>query len=189
MTFVGFARVSTKEQDLTAQIDALQRAGCDEIFHGKQSGASNDNDAKLDELVRYVRKGDVVVCTKLDRLGRSLRSILNTVDAIHDKGATMRTLDGAIDTSNNSPFSKAQISLLGTFAQLERDLIVSRTSEGREIAKQRGKVFGRPHRLNEDQRDQVIRLFKKGKSKNSLSKQFEVSRMTISRIVADVANT
>jgi DNA invertase Pin-like site-specific DNA recombinase len=122
MALIGFARVSTKEQDLSSQLEQLKAAGCDEVFSGKQSGATDENEKKLTELINYVRKDDTVVTTKLDRLGRSLRMILNTADLIHEKGARLRTLDGAIDTSNNSPFAKAQLSLIGTFAQLERVL-------------------------------------------------------------------
>ena len=185
MALIGFARVSTKEQDLSAQLEQLQGAGCDEIFSSKQSGASDENERKLDELIRYIRQSDTVVVTKLDRLGRSLKMVLDTIDKIHQKNATLKTLDGAIDTSNNSPFAKAQLSLIGTFAQLERDLIVSRTGEGRERAMQKGVKFGRKPKLNSDQIREVNKLHNNGSgiSINKLSKKFEVSRMTISRVL------
>ena len=99
MANVGYARVSTVEQDLTMQLDALKQADCGEIFSGKQSGASKQNEEKLNELLSYIRKGDVVIVTKLDRLGRSLKAVLATIEAIHTKGATLRTLDNAINTS------------------------------------------------------------------------------------------
>jgi DNA invertase Pin-like site-specific DNA recombinase len=183
MARIGFARVSTKDQDLSAQLESLNNACCDEIFHGKQSGASDENSKKLDELVRYIRKGDVVVVTKLDRLGRSLRSILSIIDDIHAKKATLRSLDGAIDTSNDSPFSKAQIALLGTFAQLERDLIVSRTAEGRERAMSCGVKFGAPKKLDDNQREMIKRAYQNGKTMEDLALKYAVSRQTISRIV------
>ena len=185
MSLVGFARVSTKEQDLTAQLDALNNAGCDEIFHGKQSGASDDNDAKLDDLVRYIRKDDVVIVTKLDRLGRSLRSILNTIESIHEKKATLRSLDGAIDTSNASPFAKAQTALLGVFAQLERDLIVDRTSEGRERARKEGVTFGRPPKLSKDEKARILELYNSSDqiTYEEIARMFDVSHMTVQRIV------
>jgi DNA invertase Pin-like site-specific DNA recombinase len=85
MAKIGFARVSTIEQDLTLQLKALKTEGCEEIFHGKQSGVSDENKAKLAELIRYIRKDDVVVVTKLDRIGRSLKAILSAIDAIHEK--------------------------------------------------------------------------------------------------------
>lgn len=141
MALIGFARVSTVGQELDNQIAALEKEGCDRIFHGKQSGVSVENEQKLKELVDYIRDGDVVVVTKLDRLGRSLKSILEVIQQITDKGSTFRTLDGAVNTTNDSPFARAQLSLIGTFAQLERDLIAQRTTEGREAAKTRGCVF------------------------------------------------
>ncbi len=183
MAQIGFARVSTKDQDLSAQLEALNDAGCEEVFHGKQSGSSDENETKLNELISYIRKNDVVVVTKLDRLGRSLRSILNTIDAIHAKKASLRSLDGVIDTSNDSPFSKAQISLLGAFAQLERDLIVSRTSEGRERAMRAGVKFGAPKKIDDKQRAQIIKAYNAGKTMNELANQYQVARQTISRIV------
>lgn len=186
MAIIGFARVSTREQDLSSQLEALKKAGCIKIFHGKQSGASKENEDKLQELVNYVRDGDTVLVTKLDRLGRSLRSILKTIDRIHAEKASLKTLDGAIDTSNDSPFAKAQLSLIGTFSQLERDLIISRTSEGRQRAKSSGVKFGRPSKLTEQEVIEVRKLFNKGEglSKNALSKKFGVSRMTILRVVS-----
>ena len=148
-----------------------------------QSGVSKDNDAKIDELIRFVRKGDVVLVTKIDRLGRSLRSILRTIERVHEKGATLRSLDGAIDTSNKSPFAQATISLLGSFAQLERDLIVSRTSEGRKRAMKDGVAFGRPPRLSKEQKVKVKKEYSKGRTMDDLAKKYEVSRMTISRVI------
>jgi len=138
MSKIGFARVSAVHQDLSSQLDALKAAGCEEIFSGKQAGATEENQRKLDEMLKYIRRGDIVYVTRLDRLGRSLKSILQNIDTIHEKGAKLKTLDGAIDTSNESPLATATISLLGTFAQLERDLILDRTSEGRVRAIENG---------------------------------------------------
>ena len=183
MANVGFARVSTREQDLKSQLEALKGAGCEEIFYGKQSGASRENDAKLAELVRYIRKGDVVIVTKLDRLGRSLRSILRTIDEIHIKNASLKSLDSVIDTSNGSPLAKATISLLGVFSQLERDMIVSRTKEGREIAAQHGVKFGRPSVLTDEQKQKIKASYATGKTMEKLAFKYGVSRPTISRVL------
>ncbi|MCH2089725.1 MAG: recombinase family protein, partial [Pseudoalteromonas sp.] len=87
MAQIGYARVSTQEQDLEAQVEALERHGCEKIFSGKQSGNSLDNVKKLDDLLDYIREGDVVCVTKLDRLGRSLKGIMTAIDGIHAKGA------------------------------------------------------------------------------------------------------
>lgn len=186
MIKIGFARVSAIHQYLSSQIVALKAAGCEEIFSGKQSGAAEENQRKLDEMIKYIRKGDVVYVTRLDRLGRSLKAILRNIDIIHEKGARLKTLDGAIDTANESPLSTATISLLGTFAQLERDLILDRTSEGRATAIANGKKMGRPSKLTNKQKADIHKAFHRDKnlySINALSKEYGVSRMTISRIV------
>jgi DNA invertase Pin-like site-specific DNA recombinase len=180
MSIIGFARVSTSEQELTLQLAQLQGAGCDKIFYGKHSGASIINVDKLNELINYIRADDVVLVTKLDRLGRSLKSILTAIDLIHAKEASLRSLDGVIDTSNDSPMSKAVVNLLGEFAQLERDLIVSRTREGREKAMAEGKVFGRPRQIDDKSRNAI----QKNKTQNvfELARKYGVSRTTINRI-------
>jgi DNA invertase Pin-like site-specific DNA recombinase len=185
MAFVGFARVSTSDQDLSSQISKLRAQGCDEIFEGKQSGNSKGNEDKIEELIKYIRKGDTVLVTKIDRLGRSLKSILKTIERIHEKNATLKSLDGAIDTSNESPFARATISLLGTFAQLERDLIVARTSEGRKQAMEDGIAFGRPPSLSEHAKAAVFKSYNKGKTMLELALKFNVSRMTISRAIQE----
>ncbi len=182
MQLIGFARVSTNNQDLDNQLKTLEENGCNKIFHGKHSGNSKDNELKLNELVDYVREGDIVVVTKLDRLGRSLKSILETIQKITDKNATLKTLDGAIDTTNSSPFAQAQLNLIGTFAQLERDLIVQRTTEGREAAKEKGVRFGRKSVLTDEQRKAIKKKLANGGTVYALAKEYEVSRQTIMRV-------
>lgn len=181
---IGYARVSTKEQDLRQQLEQLERNGCEKIIHGKHSGASKENEKKLRELVDYVRDGDVVVVTKLDRLGRSLKAILQTIEEIHEKGAMLRTLDGAVDTSQDTPFSKAMVSLIGTFAQLERDLIVTRTSEGRDAAQKRGVKFGRKPSLSDQEQRKAIELLRNGTSVRATADALNTTRQTIYRVKA-----
>lgn len=182
---VGYARVSTEGQDLSGQLEALREIGCKKIFGGKQSGRSRGNQKKLEEMLSYIREGDLVVVSKLDRLGRSLRTILNTIEAIHQKGAALKTLDGAIDTSNGSPFSQAMVSLIGTFAQLERDLIVDRTAEGREQAKRKGVKFGRKPSLSIQVREEIRVAYKKGMNISQLAKKYSTTRQTVYRVVGD----
>lgn len=181
MASIGYARVSTKEQELTNQLAALNEAGCERVFHGKQSGVSEENTIKLQELIDYVRNGDVVVVTKLDRLGRSLKSILDSIGQLHEKGAFLTTLDRAIDTSNGSPFAQAQLSLIATFAQLERDLIVDRTTEGREAAKAKGVAFGRRSALSDEQKATARKEHDQGMNISQLAKKYGVGRPTIYR--------
>lgn len=182
MALIGFARVSTIEQDLTLQLSALKAVGCEDIFHGKQSGVSSENETKLLELFRYIRKGDVVIVTKLDRIGRSLKSILAAIDEIHTKKATLRTLDGVIDTSNTSPFAKATVALISVFAQLDRDLIIARTSEGRAAAQTAGKHMGRPPKISDEDRLKIKKALKKDPNVSAQARKYGVSRTTINRI-------
>jgi len=182
MALVGFARVSTDDQDLTLQLEALRNAGCDKIFYGKHSGATDENGQQLARLVDYIRDGDIVQVTKLDRLGRSLKMILSAIDNIHAKQATLKCLDGMIDTSNNSPIATAIVNLIATFAQLERDLIITRTSEGRARAMAEGKRFGRKPSLDEKQIQSVVSALKRKTPIRRVAIEHGTSRGTIYRI-------
>lgn len=182
MALVGFARVSTQDQDLSAQLEALEQAGCVKVFHGKQSGKSDDNQQKLKELLAYVREGDTVVLTKLDRMGRSLNRILMTIQSLQDKGVALRTLDGQVDTASENPMQKAMTQLLGVFSELEHSIIVDRLQSGRERTGRKG---GKPKSLSDTQMKEVNRLFKQGVSKSKLAAQFSVSRMTIMRAIPE----
>ena len=180
---IGYARVSTQEQDLESQLEQLTAAGCSRIFHGKHSGAKQENQDQLDRLVEYVREGDTVLVTKLDRLGRSLKMILATLERLEAKGVAVRSLDGAVDTSNQSPAATAQRALIAVFAQLERDLIVTRTSEGREAAMQRGVKFGRKQKLTEEEQKDIKQRHQRGESVRKLAAEYGVGRPTIDRVL------
>lgn len=180
---VGFARVSTKEQELDLQLKQLEEFGCEKIFHGKQSGASVKNDEKLITLIDFIREGDEVIVTRLDRLGRSLKSILDYIDRIHNKGACLNIIDGSLNTQNDNPFSTAMINLCGVFAQLERDLIKSRTAEGREAAKAQGKHLGRMPALSIKESHHLLKERKNGDSISALARKFNVSRATVHRTI------
>jgi len=178
---VGFARVSTQEQELNVQLSKLNEFGCEKIFQGKQSGASIKNEEKLKELIDFIREGDEVIVTRLDRLGRSLKSILDAIDSIHSKGACLNIIDGSLNTSNENPFSTAMINLCGVFAQLERDLIKSRTAEGREAAKAQGRHLGRMPALTEQEGKELLKEKLNGESISALARKYEVSRATVHR--------
>jgi DNA invertase Pin-like site-specific DNA recombinase len=180
---IGYARVSTQEQDLQSQLLQLSEAGCEHTFHGKHSGAKGENQKQLDKLVEYVRKGDTVLVTKLDRLGRSLKMILATLEQLEAKGVAVRSLDGAVDTTNQSPTATAQRSLIAVFAQLERDLIVSRTSEGRDAAISRGVKFGRKQKLTLEQQLEIRARHQHGESIRKLAGEYHVGRPTIDRVL------
>jgi len=184
MALIGYARVSTHEQDLEGQVDALEDYGCQKVFTGKQGGNSLDNVKKLDDMLDYIREGDVVCVTKLDRLGRSLKGIMTAIDEIHAKGAALTTLDGVVNSADDSPFGKAVLHVIAVFAELNKSLIIKNTSEGRERAIAQGKHMGRPKTISDSDREKIRNLIKsKQKSKNQLSKDYGVSRTTIKRIV------
>ncbi|MGO2341862.1 MULTISPECIES: recombinase family protein [Vibrio] len=180
MALIGYARVSTQDQDLSAQLEALQSAGCAKVFHGKQSGKSDDNLSKLDELIDYVREDDTVVLTKLDRMGRSLNSILATIQKLNEKGVQVKTLDGQVDTTSNNPMQKAMTQLLGVFAELEHSIIVDRLQDGR---KRTGKLGGRPSKLTLEQRQEIQSKHDGGISQSALAREYAVSRATIINLV------
>ncbi len=180
MALIGYARVSTADQDLSAQLEALTTAGCQKIFYGKQSGKSDDNKNKLAELLNYVREGDSVVLTKLDRMGRSLNMILATIQQLQEQGVQVKTLDGQVDTTSENAMQRAMTQLLGVFAELEHSIIVDRLQSGRERT---GKKGGRKKALDDHQHKDVQTLFKNGSSISMLARKFEVSRATIHRVI------
>ncbi|WP_454440480.1 recombinase family protein [Vibrio bathopelagicus] len=180
MAKIGFARVSTQDQNLDAQLEALNEAGCERVFHGKQSGKSDDNQKKLDELVDFVRDGDIVLVTKLDRLGRSLNMILNLVAQLQSKGVQVQTLDGQVDTTSDNPMQKAMTQLLGVFAELEHSIIVDRLQSGRERT---GKKGGRPSKFTDEQQAEMKALYDNKTSISAIAKQYNTSRATVGNIV------
>ena len=179
-TLIGYARVSTQDQSLEHQIEVLNEAGCTKVFSGKHGGTSKTNEEALAQLTDYVRDGDTVVVTKLDRLGRSLRQVLQTIETLRAKGASLKALEQPVDTSKDDAFSNAMLQLLGVFAEMERTFIVERTQAGRQAS---GKLGGRPPKLDDVARKSVKAKFAAGASKNALSQEFGVSRLTIKRIV------
>ena len=179
MALIGFARVSTQQQDLATQLEKLEIAGCSKIFQGKHSGKADTNKEALDKLLDYVREGDTIVVTKMDRLGRSLSQVLTTIDILKERGVRLLAIDQAVDTSKDDPMSKAMIQLLGMFAEMERNFIVSRTSEGKALS---GNYGGRPSKLTKEQRKEIRAKLAGGTSKLALSKEYEVSRATILNI-------
>lgn len=183
---VGFARVSTKEQDLNIQLSKLDAYGCEKVFQGKQSGTSVRNEEKLQELIEFIREGDEVIVTCLDRLGRSLKSILEAIESIHKKGACLNIIDGSLNTKNDNPFATAMINLCGVFAQLERDLIKARTAEGREEAKAKGKHMGRMPALSDKQAEKLYKDKLNGESISALAKKYSISRPTVHRTIARI---
>jgi DNA invertase Pin-like site-specific DNA recombinase len=177
---VGYARVSTDGQSLEAQHAALKEAGAARIFAEKVSGAKTDR-AALARCLASLEAGDTVVVTKLDRLARSTRDLLNTLDTIAKADATFRSLgDAWADTT--TPHGRLMLTVLGGLAEFERHLILSRTAEGRVRAKAKGIKFGRKPKLTKHQRDEALTRKRNGETLTEIAKSYNVSHMTICRL-------
>ena len=178
----GYARVSTDGQSVDAQVKALRAAEAEKIFRETASGAKTER-AQLRRAIDALGEGDTLLVTRLDRLARSTRDLLNTLDTIAKAGAGFRSLNDAwADTT--TPHGRLLVTFLGGIAEFERDLIRARTGEGRERAKARGVHTGRPPALTPHQREEALRDLAKGNATQAdLARRFKVSRSTISRLV------
>jgi DNA invertase Pin-like site-specific DNA recombinase len=180
---IGYARVSTDGQTLDAQQSALMGAGAEKVFAEKVSGAVTDRKA-LGRCVASLEAGDVLLVTKLDRLARSTRDLLNTLDAIGKAGAGFRSLgDPWADTT--TPHGRLMVTVLGGLAEFERHLI-ARTSEGRQRAQARGVRFGRKLKLTKHQREEAIARREAGEALTEIGRSYNVSHSTISRLTAEI---
>jgi DNA invertase Pin-like site-specific DNA recombinase len=180
MELLGYARVSTDGQSLTAQVAELKAAGCTEIFQEKISGAKADR-KQLAKLTGRLGKDDVLVVTRLDRLARSTKDLLNTLGTVADRGAGFRSLrDTWADTT--TPHGRLMLTVLGGLAEFERELIRTRTTEGRERAKANGVVMGRKPKLTRHQQLEAIARRAAGESLANIGRSYNVSHSTISRL-------
>ena len=182
MPMFGYARVSTNGKDLSAQDAELRSAGCAKVFKEKVSGAKTDR-PELAKAIRQLEPGDVLVVTRLDRLARSTRDLLNVLDEIAKRGAGFRSLkDSWADTT--SAHGRLMLTILGGLAEFERELIRARTGEGRKRAKARGVRFGRPRKLTPHQRQEALQRLHAGETMADVARSFAVDGSTISRLAA-----
>ena len=188
MALIGYARVSSVQQNLDEQLEALKKYGCEKIFSSKHSGKAKDNKEQLDKMLDYVREGDTIVVTKIDRLGRSLSQVLNVLEEFRKENIGFVAIQQGIDTTKkNDALSTAMIHLLGLFAELERSFIVERTQEGIRLKNERGeKCGGRPAALPDDRKKKLIEDIKRGNSLNELAFKYKVSRSTVQRIKEEI---
>ena len=177
---VGYARVSTTGQDLASQEDALTAAGAERIYADHGVSGARASRPEWDRCREHLRADDALVVTKLDRLGRSLRNVLEVVDDLQAAGVALRILDLAADTSTAS--GRMVLSVLGAVAELERELARERTLAGLEAARRRGRVGGRPPRLSSAQRSHAVSLVRdEGRSVSDVADLFGVGRATVYR--------
>jgi DNA invertase Pin-like site-specific DNA recombinase len=176
---IGYARVSTADQNLDGQIDALNAAGAKRIFSEKISGSIRKR-PELDALLDQLRDGDVITVTKYDRLARSLKDLLEIVEAIGVRGAGFRSLAEDIDTT--TPAGRLIFHIFASLAEFERERISERTREGLQAARKRGRVGGRPPALSPAQRDEVRHMRdEEGRRLTEIAQLFRVSVKTVRR--------
>jgi DNA invertase Pin-like site-specific DNA recombinase len=178
----GYARVSTDGQSVAAQVAALRKHGAGKVFREVASGAKTDR-VQLRRLVDQLEAGDVLTVTRLGRLARSTRDLLNTHAAITEKKAGFRSLREAwADTT--TAHGRVMLTVLGGLAEFERELIRARTGDGRERAKARGQSLGRPFKLTPHQRSEAIRRRDRGETLSDIARSYNVHPSTISRLTA-----
>lgn len=181
MSIIGYARVSTTEQNLSVQLEQLKAAGAEKIYKEKVSGATM-NRPELEALLDYVRENDVVVCCKLDRIARSTKNLLEIVDALEKKGVAFRVLNINLDTS--TPTGKLMLSMLAAIGQFEREMMLERQREGIAKAKKEGVYKGRKATAKAKSGD-VFRLLQEGMTKESIASRLGIGVASVYRIVKD----
>jgi DNA invertase Pin-like site-specific DNA recombinase len=179
--YVGYARVSTKHQSLKQQVDRLHAVGCNKVFKEQISGVSSTRD-ELENLLNYVREGDSLVVTRLDRLARSAVDLGNIAKRLEQKRVDLIVLDQSIDTSTAQ--GKLMFNMIAAFAEFERELITERCREGIEKAKEKGVKFGRKRKLTDSQVSSLVYEFEnRVMSRLELADKYSISVPSLYRIV------
>jgi DNA invertase Pin-like site-specific DNA recombinase len=178
MTIIGYARVSTTDQDLTIQIDALKAAGCDVIRQEKASGTTTEGRAELKTVLDFLRKGDALVVTRIDRLARSIGDLQDIVRAVKARGASLKATEQPIDTSTAA--GKCFLDMLGVFAEFETNLRKERQLEGIAKAKAAGVYKGRPASIDVAE---VRALKAQGQGPSEIAKALKIGRASVYRLL------
>lgn len=176
--FIGYARVSTDEQELAFQIVALQQAGCEKILQDKMSGSRMTRPG-LTDAISQVRKGDSFVVWKLDRLGRSVKGLIELVATLEKKGAHFKSLTDQIDTS--TPAGRFFFHVMASLAQMERELIIERTRAGLAAARRLGRVGGRKRLMTDSKIESAKKLIDSGKPPRQIARDLGISVPTLYR--------
>jgi len=186
MVLIGYARVSTAEQNLDLQLDALAKAGCERVFKDRQSGAVVRRPG-LDEALSHMRSTDTLVVWKLDRLGRTVRQLVSFVEDLQTNGVALKSLTDGIDTT--TPAGRFFFHVMAALAEMERDLLRERTRAGLEAAKARGREGGRPPKLSDEQLAHAEHLMTDPKvSHASIARSLGINRSTLYRTLARKAS-
>ena len=177
---IGYARVSTEDQSLNLQIDALEKAGCEQVYSDKLSGTKAHRPGLADALW-CLRKGDVLVIWKLDRLGRSVKKLIDMVEELAERGIQFHSLTDGIDTT--TPAGRFFFHVMASLAQMERELITERTKAGLEAARQRGRVVGRKRSMTPSKVQSAKQLLDSGMAPREVAQNLGVSVPTLYRWV------
>lgn len=183
---IGYARVSTHDQSLNLQRDALNAAGCEKIIVDVASGSKQERSG-IDQLREVLRKGDVLVVWRLDRLGRSLKQLIALIEEFESLGVGFRSVTESIDTT--SPGGRLFFHIVGALAEFERNIIVERTKAGLSAARSRGRLGGRPKKLSKQQQKLVSQLYEaKQLSLKEICEMFAISKTTLYSYVHGIAD-
>ena len=177
---IGYARVSTQDQNLDLQIEALTRAGCERIFDDKISGSRAERPG-LAKALEMLREGDTLVVWKLDRLGRSVKNLVDLVGGLHKQGVQFKSLTDAIDTA--TPSGRFFFHVMASLAEMERELTVERTRAGLEVARQLGRKGGRKRQMTDSKIESAKKLLAKGVAPREVAMNLGVSIPTLYRWV------
>lgn len=180
MEIVGYARVSSAGQSLDVQLDKLQKAGCTKVYKEKRSGRQAETRPELQAALEYVRQGDLLVVSRLDRIARSMLDLAKIADLLTRKGVNLRVLDQGLDTSTSE--GKLMFNLLGAFAEFEADIRAERQRDGIALAQQKGIRFGRKKALTATQEDRIRTMrTEDGFSIEQIAERFSISRSSVYR--------
>jgi DNA invertase Pin-like site-specific DNA recombinase len=180
---IGYARVSTKDQNLDMQLQALRRAGCRQIYQEKVSGVGRTR-PEFQAMMQQLRKDDVLIIWRLDRLARSTKMLLEIIEQLKEKGASFKSLtEPWADTT--SAAGKLVMTVLAGLSEFERDLLRDRTDAGRKAALERGVAFGRPMKMTEEQLKLARKLLRQGKSVHYVAETFGVHFTTLYRYLRE----
>lgn len=181
---IGYARVSTKDQNIDLQVNALQKAECEKIYQEKVSGASK-NRPELDKMVEHLRTGDELYVWKLDRLGRSLKHLIELVLELNERGIIVKGLTDGVDTSTSN--GRLFLNVMASFAEYERELIQERTNAGLQAAREKGNIGGRKKGFTKDIISRLIMLRKNyndpDQTPEEIYKNMKISRATYYRYI------
>ena len=183
---IGYARVSTQDQNLDLQVDALIKAGCQKIFDDKISGSRSERSG-LAKALEMLRDGDTLVVWKLDRLGRSVKNLVDLVGELQNQGIQFKSLTDAIDTS--TPSGRFFFHVMASLAEMERELTVERTRAGLEVARQLGRKGGRSRKMTDSKIESAKKLLANGVPPRDVAKNLGVSVPTLYRWIPASANS